>query len=181
MNSKNNVIMLCVVGMPGCGKSIFLQVAAEYSYTIISMGDAVRAETTRRGLPLECHGEVAEALRKEHGLAAVAYLVLDNLKPECIVEGVRGLAEISVFKEYYPVEILAIHSSPKTRYERVKKRQRAGDPETWKEFQARDARELEFGIGKVVALADHVIINESTKEQLEKECRTFLDKRGMRT
>jgi len=171
--------MLCVVGMHGCGKSIFLTTAKKHNCAIISMGDAVRAETTRRGLPPECHGEVAEALRKEHGGAAVASLVLDIITPECIVEGVRGLEEVNLFKKYYPVEILAIHASPKTRFNRVRKRQRPGDPKSWKAFKERDIRELSFGIGKVIALADFMLVNESTKERFEEECRVFLKKRGM--
>ena len=166
--------MLCVVGMPGCGKSIFLQAARDYTYTVVSMGDAVRAETKKRKLPPECHGQVAEALRKEHGLGAVAYLVLDMITPGCIVEGVRGLEEIKVFAEFYTVKIAAIHASPKTRFKRMKMRRRSGDPETWEEFQERDTRELGFGIGSVIALADHVLLNESIKDHFEKECRAFL-------
>lgn len=168
--------MLCVVGMHGCGKNIFLTVAKEYECTIVSMGDAVRAETARRGLPPERHGEVAEALRKEKGLAAVAYLVLDMVTPDCIIDGVRGLEEINVFKQQYPVEILAIHASPKTRFTRVRKRQRAGDPQTWKEFSERDTRELSFGIGKVIALADYMLLNESTRDHFERKCEAFLKK-----
>lgn len=167
--------MLCVVGMHGCGKSIFLTTARQYRYPIVSMGDAVRDETRKRGLPPECHGDVAEALRKEKGLAAVAMLVFDALTPECIVDGVRGLAEIDVFAQHYSVEILAIHASPKTRFNRVKKRGRSGDPVSWKEFNERDLRELIFGIGNVIALADYMLINESTLTQFEMQCTTFLD------
>jgi dephospho-CoA kinase len=167
-----------VVGMPGCGKSVFLTVAREYDYAIISMGDAVRAETRKRGISPENHGKIAEALRKEHGLAAVALLVVEKITPDCIVDGVRSLAEIDVFNQHYTVEIVAIYSSPKTRFRRLKKRQRAGDPQFWKEFKKRDARELNFGIGDVIALADYLLINESTKNQFRTQCRIFLSNRG---
>jgi dephospho-CoA kinase len=139
------------------------------------MGDAVRDETRKRGLPPERHGEVAAALRKEKGLATVALIVLDKITPACIVDGVRGLAEIDVFSQHYPVEILAIHASPQTRFNRVKNRKRPGDPVSLKEFNQRDARELSFGIGDVIALADYVLINESTITQFKRECTTFLD------
>ena len=180
MSSNGIQCMLCVVGMPGCGKSIFLDAAQEINHTIISMGDAVRAETKKRGLPPESHGEVAEALRKEKGLAAVAYLVLDKITMTSIVDGIRGLEEIKVFNEHYTVDVLAIHASPKTRFKRLKKRKRAGDPETWKEFTERDMRELTFGIGNVIALADYILLNESTKAAFEARCRAFLKKRGMK-
>lgn len=170
--------MLCVVGMPGSGKSLFLDVIHEYGFQIVSMGDEVRAETERRGLPPEMHGKVAEDLRKEHGLAAVAHLVVDRTTRDCIVDGVRGLEEVKVFKERkFPLEIVAIHASPRTRFKRVKIRKRAGDPKTWKEFKKRDKRELQFGIGDVIALADYILVNESSKEQFEKECRVLMERR----
>jgi dephospho-CoA kinase len=171
-------VMLCVVGMPGCGKNVFLTVAREYDCTIISMGDAVRAETKKRGISPENHGKIAKALREEHGLAAIATLVLEKITPDCIVDGVRSLAEIDVFNQHYAVEIVAIYSSPRTRFRRLKKRQRAGDPRFWKEFKERDARELTFGIGDVIALADYLLINESTMNQFRKQCRAFLSNRG---
>jgi dephospho-CoA kinase len=176
--AARNHSMLCVVGMPGCGKDLFLTIAQELNYTVVSMGDAVRGETKKRGLPPERHGDVAEMLRKEKGLAAVAYLVLDQITPTCVVDGVRGTAEISLFSQHYPVEIAAIHASPQTRFRRVKQRQRPGDPVTWKEFTQRDARELGFGLGDVIALADHMLINESTKAHFEKKCIAFLKSRG---
>ena len=169
-------IMLCVVGMPGCGKSIFLDAAEEFDYPIVSMGNAVRAETKKRGLPPERHGEVAEQLRRERGLAAVAHLILDKVTLTCIVDGVRGLEEVDLFNQHYSTEIVAIHASPKTRFCRLKKRHRPGDPETWRDFTERDMRELTFGIGNVIALADYVLINESTKHQFEARCRAFLKK-----
>lgn len=166
--------MLCVVGMPGCGKSVFLSKARDFGFPLISMGDAVRTETERRGLPPECHGEIAAALREEGGRAAVAYLVLDKIIPDCIIDGVRGMEEVEVFRNHGNVDILAIHASPQMRYERLKKRQRAGDPLTREEFRERDQRELSFGIGDVIAMADHVLINDCPKEQFEKKCTAFL-------
>ncbi len=179
LNTQSHIYsMLCVVGMPGSGKSLFLDVVRGYGFQIVSMGDEVRAETGRRGLPPEMHGKVAEDLRKERGRAAVAHLVVDKTTRDCIVDGVRGLEEVKVFKERkFPLVTVAIYASPRTRFKRLKIRQRAGDPKTWKEFKKRDKRELQFGIGDVIALADYVLVNESSKEQFEKECRVFLNKR----
>lgn len=169
--------MLCVVGMPGCGKSIFLTAASELGYCIVSMGDAVREETEKRGLPPDRHGEIARILREEQGLAAVAYLVVEKITPDCIIDGIRGMPEIEVFLQKYPVEIVAIHASPSTRFCRVQKRKRPGDPFSWDEFTERDARELKFGIGNVFALADYMLVNESTIEDFMKVCQTFLERR----
>lgn len=172
--TKRQYSMLCVVGMPGCGKNVFLSIVTEYQHPVISMGDAVREETKKRGLPLAYHGDVAEALREESGLAAVAQLVRHKITSDSVVDGVRGIAELDLFSNDFEVETLAIHASPQTRFERVKARKREGDPTTWNQFTKRDYRELEFGLGDVIALANHMLINEDDKEQFKSECHAFL-------
>lgn len=45
--------MIGIVGMPGSGKSEFVNIALTLGYRFISMGDIVREETVRKGYPLE--------------------------------------------------------------------------------------------------------------------------------
>jgi len=56
--------------------------------------------------------------------------------------------------------LVAVHASPRERFRRLKSRGRPDDPTTWEEFVERDMRELELGIGNVIALADVMIVNE---------------------
>ena len=43
-------LLVCVVGMPGSGKSLVSQVARELGFDVVVMGDAVREEAKRRGI-----------------------------------------------------------------------------------------------------------------------------------
>ena len=52
---------------------------------------------------------------------------------------------------------------------------REDDTTDYKGFSNRDQRELNFGIGNVIALSDKIIVNESDLESYEKEINEFLD------
>ncbi len=157
-------VLICVTGMPGSGKSVISKTLSKLASRIVSMGDAVREEAKRRGLPtdLKTMMKLAQQLREEHGPAAVAKLVLKMLGEEgtYVIDGVRSLHEIEVFRKFGDVLIVAVHASPKTRFSRLSARGRKDDPKSWEEFVARDMKELGFGIGDVIALADIMVVNE---------------------
>ena len=166
-------LIILLTGMPGSGKSIIAEVARAMGIEVLSMGDVVREEVSKRKLQPTPENilRIAIELRKVHGLDIIARRIAEKLaKIEAdvvLIDGVRGLYEVKVFEKYGKCIILAIHSSPKTRYERLKKRNRPGDPKTWDEFVNRDLTELDLGIGNVIALADYVVVNEGSIEELK--------------
>ncbi|MBP2172572.1 AAA family ATPase [Methanococcus voltae] len=166
--------IIAITGMQGSGKSLVQGVCDSKHIAYVSMGDVVRRETTKRGLELnpENVGNTAKKLRELYGAEAVAVPCI-NLVNEVeaknkenthiiAVEGVRSIHELNYFKRYYDVEVLAIHASPKTRFERLRSRGREDDSTEWDVFIERDNRELDFTIGSVIALADYMVINEGT-------------------
>ncbi len=154
-----------IAGMPGSGKSVLAEAAKKLGIPVVSMGDAVRGEAKKRGLKLtpETLAQLSLQLRRVRGPAAVAELTLRQLPPNDVVmiEGVRSLDEVEKFREHFQkVVIIAVHSSPSTRFRRLLARRRADDPSSWEEFVERDRRELGFGLGEVIALSDYVLVNE---------------------
>ncbi len=158
--------IICITGMPGSGKGVVAHVARNKGLPVFVMGDVVREEATRRGLPHkpEILNMIAKELREKEGLDAIAKRLVAKIKETSedvvAVDGVRSLHEVNVFKKYGEVVIIAVHASPKTRFKRILSRRRPGDPKTWEEFVERDFTELGFGIGNVIALADYMIVNE---------------------
>jgi len=180
---------ILLTGMPGCGKSIFTEVATKYGLPVISMGDCVREETEKRGLEPrpENVARVSIKLREELGDGAIAHLTLKKIKElsldkhknnVIVIDGVRSLAEVEVFKQFFnKILIVAIHASPLVRYNRILKRGRTDDAKTFEQLKKRDLRELGFGIGNVIALADIMLINENkSKEEFAKECEQVIRK-----
>ncbi|RLI10732.1 dephospho-CoA kinase [Candidatus Bathyarchaeota archaeon] len=180
MSTGPERFLICLAGMPGSGKSIVAEVARELGFTVVSMGDAVREEARRRGI--EPTGEnmrkLMRELRAERGPAVVAELcfpLIDGAAGPVLVEGIRSLEEVRAFRSRYGRAILiAIHSSPRTRFERLRARGRPDDPRSWEEFEERDRAELEVGIGSAIAMADHMLVNEGTVEELREEARELL-------
>ncbi len=161
--------MIAVVGMPGSGKSEFVNVALNLGYRFISMGDIVREETVKRGYPLEESGKVAQMLRDKEGLDAIAVLTLDKIREthytKFLIEGIRGIKEIERFRNEIDFTLVGIHSSPRIRFERLKNRGREDDPEIIEDFHKRDLRELSWGLGEALALSDFIIDNNGTLEE----------------
>ena len=172
-----------IAGMPGAGKTLAANIARQMNFEVIVMGDVVREEAKRRGLTPtpENLGRLMLQMRKEKGQAVIAKKCIPKVEESksnfVIIDGIRSLHEVEEFRRFFPnFTILAIYSSPKTRFERLFKRKRSDDPEKWAAFLERDRRELKVGLGHVLALADHLIINEDSKTEFKKKVMEFLRK-----
>lgn len=159
--------VICVTGMPAAGKEEFQKVAAEEGYVIVRMGDVVREEARRRGLPVTdtTVGAMAHAEREEHGATIWAERTIPHIHSERVcIDGLRSVAELETFRRAFGrgLIVFAVDASPETRWGRVQRRRREDDARTWDEFIRRDARERGWGLEEVIARADVRIVNEGT-------------------
>ena len=175
-----------VTGLPGSGKSVVARVANNLGINVIRMGDVIRDEALKRN---EDIGETAIKLRKEYGKYVVAQRCVEIIKEtpynssknkndiKCIIEGIRSPAEVEIFKKHFgQFKVIAIHSSPKTRFMRLKRRKRSDDSTSVSDFINRDERELNFGIGNVIATSDYMIVNEGPIWKFKNSIRSILKK-----
>jgi len=175
------MLVICVVGMPASGKGIVVEEAKKMGFPVIVMGDIVREETVKRGLPLTPQNlnMVAKDLRDKEGEDVVAKRCVKKIgkirSNVVIVDGVRSLKELERYKrDLGKTVIIAVHASPQVRFKRILKRNRPGDPKSWNEFVERDLVELSFGLGNVIALADYMIVNEGAIEELREMAKKVL-------
>jgi len=175
-------VVVGVAGMPGAGKAVVARIAKEKGYAVVVMGDEIREETKRRGLEPtpENVGRIMLRLREEEGPAVVAKKcipkIVNTATDVVLVDGIRSLHEVEEFKKNFPqFALLAVHSSPETRFGRLFRRKRSDDPEGWEVFLERDLRELSVGQGSVIAMADHMIVNEGTLEEFKAKIREVLE------
>ena len=173
-----------VSGLPGSGKNIVSKIAEKKSINVINMGDLVREEAKKRN---EETGKTAIDLRKEQGEYVLAKLTiqkiedlsnfakdLDTNNSFVIIEGIRSPFEVELFrKNFDSFKLISIFSSPKTRFDRLKNRKRDDDFQNYEDFLKRDQRELDFGIGNVIARSDFIIINEEGLEEYETQVNNF--------
>jgi len=162
-------LVVGVAGMPGSGKSLVMKVAEENDYDAVIMGDVVRHEAKRRDLEPnpENIGRIMLELREKEGKSVIAkrcvLKIREAKKPKVIVDGIRSLDEVEEFLNHFPhFSLIAICSSPGTRFQRLYRRRRSDDSKGWEVFHQRDMRELSVGLGNAIALADYTIANEET-------------------
>ena len=175
-------LVIAISGMPGAGKGVASEAGKQSTLEVLLLGDVIREETQRRGLePTPKNvGSVMLQVRKDEGPAVVVKRLVPKIEASrsaaIIVEGIRSEDELRELRRKFDVISVAIHASPKTRFQRLLSRGRSDDPKTWDTFYERDSRELNVGLGHVIALADVVLVNEGTIDTLQSSFKAALDK-----
>jgi dephospho-CoA kinase len=179
----NDKLVIGSAGMPGSGKSLAMNVAVESGYGVVAMGDVVREEAKKRSLePTPANiGRIMLELRQAEGDNVIAKRCISqiaNAKAQKVfVDGIRSLSEVEEFKRnFLQFTLIAIHSSPETRFKRLYHRQRSDDPADWKIFNERDTRELGVGLGNAIAMAEYMIINEEDFQTAKRKAKEILKK-----
>jgi len=157
------------VGLPGSGKGEAADVAAELGIPVVTMGDVVRAATRERGLDPEVHhGEVAKRLREEEGEAAIARRSLPRIREHLeagrsavLVDGLRSPGEVERFRAAFGDEFLlvSIEAPFEQRASRLEARGREETDLDREQLRRREERELGFGMGEVMEMADVTVEN----------------------
>jgi dephospho-CoA kinase len=172
------------VGLAGSGKGEAAEVARELDIPVVTMGDVIRQECRDRGLdPATHHGEIATALREENGPSAIAERSLPIIRAELessdtvVVDGIRSDVEVAAFREEFDedFELVSIEAPFELRAERLDLRGRdASVDEGGESLDARDERELGFGMGEAMELADVTIENTDSLEAFRGRIETLL-------
>ena len=176
--------VISIVGMTGAGKSEVARLFEENGFIKIRFGDVTDEEVRKRGLELNEESEryIRELLRKEYGMSAYAILNLSKIdlarmQSDVAIDGLYSWEEYTFLKTYCGEEfyVVAVWASPRTRYARLSGRlNRRLTPE---QAANRDRAEVE-NINKAgpIAMADFVIINESSLKNLGKEVKGVISK-----
>ena len=172
--------ILVTTGMPGSGKEEFLKCCVGRGAKVVRMGDMVREKAKEFGLDLSdtSVGSLADEERKRYGMDIWAKRTIPFVGGDLVViDGTRGPDEIRAFKNAFgdALKVVAIHASPRTRLERLRSRGRPDSPRSPSEFDLRDRRELDWGLGNAIALADYVVVNEGTVDELKVQVDALLD------
>ena len=187
---KNKVI--CIVGMPGSGKSLVSDELVKQGFAYIRFGQITLDKIKEAGLAVTEDNEkkIREDLRKKHGMAAFALInipKIDELLAEShvAIDGLYSWSEYKVLKEKYKerMRVLAVYASPNLRHERLRNRKlEAKDleqrfrPLGEEDANARDYAEIEnLEKGGPIAMADFTVVNAGTIDQLKQQVKTIIE------
>lgn len=175
--------IVCVVGMPGAGKSLVSDELVKRGFAFLRFGQITLDIVKEKGLePIEKNErEVREDLRRKHGMAAFALLNIPQIdellkKSDVVVDGLYSWSEYKILKDKYGdlMSVVAVFAPPETRYERLTNRSVEGDKAqrfrnfTKEEAKSRDYAEIEnVEKGGPIVMADFTILNTGTVDELK--------------
>jgi len=142
-----------------------------YSDILKEIAKQRNIETTRANLQ-----KLGNDIKKEtNNFGILSQIMLKKIKTDkAVVDGVRNIDEIKELKKGKDTHIIGVITTPRARYKRIKKRNRPGDPKTFKEFKKLDNKENRGKtkgqeINKCLKIVDFTINNNSTLEKLKKD------------
>lgn len=161
-----------VTGMPLAGKTTVARFLEDEGFGVLDMGEVVRTEMEKREKDVSETGEFVRSMREQNGQDAIAQMSIPYLeeildkKEKVVITGMRSWEEKKRFETEAEVniEIIAVWASRSKRRERREKRQREEDVKG-DAFSERDLREIDHGVGKLMALSDHMIKNNTINEE----------------
>lgn len=179
---KNRVKIISITGMPGAGKKIVRTELEKKGIPVVVMRHVVENKMRERGIEVNNRNlrDFATELRKRHGMDIVARecvpLIQEKNSDMVILDGIRSYEEVEFLKRKYGNDfyLIAIHSSSSTRFNRLRNRGKEWDMKNWEEFEWRDEKELSWGLGKSIAKADFMIVNEKGLKHVKKQTMKIL-------
>jgi len=166
-------MIVALVGMAGSGKTLVSYNLEKRGFKRIRFGDITDDHLERKGLDNteENERKIRESLRKEYGMAAYAKLNLPKIqehKGKVVIDGLYSYEEYEFLKEKLgdKLFLVAVYSSPETRYERLVERSERSL--TKEQARIRDKTELEnLNKAAPIAMADYTLLNVGTLYDLE--------------
>jgi dephospho-CoA kinase len=174
--------VIAIVGMAGSGKTEAARFFESHGFVRVRFGEVVAEELKRRGLKENETNErlVREEFRTTYGMDAFAKLNLPRIEEglkahNVVMDGMYSLEEMIFLKDRFKekMKVVAIHASPAIRHARLAARKVR--PLTKKECEERDLNELvKANKGGPIALADFMVVNESTVEEMNNRLKQLL-------
>ena len=175
--------LIAIVGMSGSRKSVASDYLEEKGYKKFYFGGVVVDKVKEEGLEVNEANErmIRERLREEHGMAAMAIVLLPKIKASydkenIVLDGLYSWDELLVLREKFKskLKLICINCDKEIRYERVGKREVR--PLTREEIEKRDITEIEnLAKGGPIAFADYYLDNNGSLDDYYKRLEEILE------
>ena len=175
--------IIVLSGLPLSGKTTYAKkLGPQYNMPLYETGTEALEEVTGRRLEFtpenikkvtdECK-KISDSYFTERLMKKVDSLSDDI--PGVFLSGIRAVSEVEVLKKHYGddnVFVIAFHTSMKTRFNRLNNPDRIAETtgakakedvllRNFDNFLARNKKELGYGVGDVIALADYMMSTEN--------------------
>jgi dephospho-CoA kinase len=180
--------VLLVAGLPGSGKSTITKfVANKQGFPVVETGEMVYEEAKNMGLPITPENllEISKKAKTKSDSyfterACEKLVTAYPDAPLSFIIGVKSPSEVDFIKSKFGeanTKVIAVLVSRSTRYKRVSKPKedriaanKSGTDKgsedkalsNFNVFVNRDRKELAFGIGNIIALADYFVVSDDS-------------------
>ena len=171
------MIVYGLVGFLASGKGTVGKMIAEAeNIPLYTYGNILRAELVRQGKPAtrENLQRLVTGWRQEKGNDVLAKKVIEGITGSAVVDGFRSPDEVRAFRKTFGggFKLIFVDAPIEVRFERAKKRNRAGGPGSFEEFKAAEEKEAHneaFGIAECIKSADVRLDNSGSVEELKEK------------
>lgn len=172
-----------VTGYPSSGKDTVSNHLVSLGFSHISTGDFIRDEMKRLAMPTDRTSiqEFVHQARKERGSGYLAEEAIKKVTSNSVISGLRNAKEVVILREKFGKDfvLIAVEAPLESRYKWALSRKREGDQISFERFKTEDEVERvgnkdSIQIDSVVQLADVLILNDGTKEELLQKVDDFL-------
>lgn len=183
-----------IIGLTGknaSGKGEVAQVLKEGGFHYLSLSDLLRDELKKRGLEVVRENliQVGNEMRQTYGGGYLADKALQQIDVDknYIVDSIRNPREVEVLRRLSNFRLIHVTAVPQVRFERIKSRNREGDPKTFAEFEKLEAREAKSAdpntqqLDETGRLADAEVENNASIDELRDKVRDTIRQLAMDT
>lgn len=178
---KSQLKLIGLTGTNGAGKGEAARFFVGNGFTFYSLSDIIRLELKNQGLEENRDNliRMGNELRESFGADVLARKVMALISDHSVIDSIRNPEEIGALREYPGFVLLAIDAPVAVRFERTLKRGRNESSRTLEQFQAKEAEERSERkngqqLHSCMKLADHIIQNDGSLEELQAQLEIFL-------
>ena len=176
-------MLIGLTGRNASGKGEVANYLKGNSFEYHSLSDVIRDEIRSRGgePTRENLIQTGNDLRRQFGPAILAHRILGRIEKDgnVVIDSIRNPAEVEVLRAGGHFRLVKVEASPDVRFQRIQKRGRENDPESYDDFLALEEQEASGDAHSqnllgVEQLADHSLENNGTLEELQREADQLL-------
>lgn len=170
-----------IIGLTGAnasGKGEAASYLKSKGFAYYSLSDILREEAGNRNIKPTRENliKLGNELREKKSPSVLADLIVKKIdkKTDCVIDSIRNPLEIETLRKLKGFTLIGVDAPVETRLKRAVARNRPGDPKTLEEFIEKESQEnisssTNQQLDNCLKLADILIINDSTIENLHKK------------
>lgn len=175
-------MIIGITGSLAAGKDTVAQILEENGFRHISLSQILRELVVKKGGDLTTANLTREGnnLRTEKGNGYLAKEALKLISDDTAISSIRQPGEVEVLRKTGKFFLISVDADPKIRWQRLKKRQRPGDPKTMEGMLAIEKKQMKSGGSKdmqldvVWGMADYHLNNNGDLGDLQTKVREII-------